>query len=95
MTKCMESSVKMRDEYTYVSPIIPLETETWSIILTHCRWVQRTKLMTPLFENRCGSETTPLSPRWMNLVRENGVVATGPFVGDFCEKPAVGWNNVG
>ena len=52
--------------------------------------------MTPLFENGCRSgDPLPLSPRWMNLVQENGVAATGPFVGDICEKPAVGWDNVG
>ena len=44
-----------RCKSTYVSQFIPLETERWNAILTHCRWVQRTKLMTLLFRDGHGS----------------------------------------
>ena len=62
---------------TYVSLIIPLETETWSIILTHCRWVQE-----------WGPK--PLSPRWINLVQENGVASIGYGLDFAKKKTAIG-----
>ena len=44
-----------KGKHTYVSLIIPLEMERKNIVLTHCRWVQQTKLMTLLFRDGHGS----------------------------------------